>query len=59
MFIDAITRLYEYQQESNDHVLAVAEKLSLEEFTGVIVEGQPSVRDTLLHLQAVIEINVA
>ncbi len=59
MFLDAIVRLYDYQREVNDHVLNVAAQLSDDEFTSVLIEGQPSVRDTLLHMLGVIQINVA
>jgi uncharacterized damage-inducible protein DinB len=59
MFLDAIVRLYDYQREVNNHVLKVAEQLSTEELTAVIVEGQPSIRDTLLHSFDVIQINAA
>ncbi len=59
MFLDAIVRLYDYQREVNDHVLNVAAQLSDDEFTSVLIDGQPSVRDTLLHMLGVIQINVA
>ena len=59
MFIDAVQRLYDYQRESNKHVLDVAERLTKKEFTSVVVEGQPSVRETLFHLVEVIEIHFA
>ncbi|MDP6666132.1 MAG: hypothetical protein QF357_01895 [Dehalococcoidia bacterium] len=46
VFLSAIVRLYDYQRRVNGHVLDVAEQLSSEEFTSVIIEGQPSIRDT-------------
>lgn len=59
MFLDAIVRLYDYQREVNGHILDVAEQLSNDELTSVIVEGQPSIRDTLFHLFDVIESHFA
>ena len=59
MFLEAIIRLYEYQRESNSHLLDVVEELSNTELTSVVVEGQPSIRDTLVHMFSVIQINVA
>jgi uncharacterized damage-inducible protein DinB len=55
IFLDAIVRLYDYQREVNKHILDVAEQLSSDELTSVIVEGQPSIRDTLFHMFDVIE----
>ena len=55
MFLDAIVRLYDYQREVNKHILDVAEQLSSDELTSVIVEGQPSIRDTLCHMSDVTE----
>lgn len=59
MFLDAIKRLYDYQREVTDHVLDVSAQLSNEEFASIVVEGQPSIRDTLFHLVEVIEIHFA
>ena len=59
MFLDAIVRLYDYQREVNKHILDVAEHLSSDELTSVIVEGQPSIRDTLFHMFHVIESHFA
>lgn len=59
LFLDAIVRLYDYQHEMNGHILDVAEQLSDVELISVIVEGQPSVRDTLVHLFMVVQINAS
>jgi uncharacterized damage-inducible protein DinB len=50
MFIDAIVRLFEYQRESNEHILEVASRLDSPQLTSEIVEGQPSIRDTFVHM---------
>ncbi|MBN4064659.1 DinB family protein [Dehalococcoides mccartyi] len=57
MFLDAIERLYEYQREVNTHLLEVAKRVSDDDLTSVIVEGQPSIRDTLFHMIDVIEVH--
>jgi uncharacterized damage-inducible protein DinB len=59
MFLDAIRRLYDYQREVNSHILDVAERVTSDEFTAVIIEGQPSIRDTLVHLIDVVQTNVS
>ena len=59
VFLDAIRRLYDYQREMNDRILLVAERLSETEFVSVIVDGQPSIRDTLVHLFDVIDVHFA
>ena len=59
MFLDAIVRLYAQKREVNKHILDVAEHLSSDELTSVIVEGQPSIRDTLFHMFDVIESHFA
>lgn len=59
MFLEAIKRLYEYQTEVNDHVLAVCDDLTDEELTAIHIKGQPSIRDTLVHMIDVVHINVA
>jgi uncharacterized damage-inducible protein DinB len=59
MFLDAIVRLYAQKREVNKHILDVAEQLSSDELTSVIVEGQPSIRDTLFHMFDVIESHFA
>ena len=50
MFIDAVRRMYEYSDEMNRKVIDVAAGLSEAQFTAQVVEGQPSVRDTLVHM---------
>jgi uncharacterized damage-inducible protein DinB len=59
MFLDAIVRLYDYQREVNNHVLEVAERLSEDELTSIIIKGQPSIRDTLFHMIEVVESHFA
>jgi uncharacterized damage-inducible protein DinB len=59
MFLNAIVRLYDYQREVNKHILDVAEQLSSDELTSVIVEGQPSIRDTVFYMFDVIESHFA
>jgi uncharacterized damage-inducible protein DinB len=59
MFLDAIVRLYEYQREVNNHLLHVAESVSNDEFIALIIEGQPSIGDTLVHMIDVIDIHFA
>ena len=59
MFLDAIRQLYDYQREVTGHVLDVSAELSNEEFTSIIVEGQPSIRDTLFHFVDVVETHFA
>ncbi len=54
MFIDAMERLYAYQRESNNHLFEVTSAVSDRDFTDVIVDGQPSIRDTLFHMIEVI-----
>ena len=55
MFLDAVVRLYDYQREMNDRVLDVAQQISRDDLTAVLIEGQPSIRDTLFHIFDVIE----
>lgn len=59
MFLEAIKRLYDYQRDVNTHVLKVTEKVSPDEFVAVLIEGQSPIRDTLVHMLDVIQINVA
>lgn len=59
MFLHAIVRLYDYQYKMNGHILNVAEQVSNEELTSVIIEGQPSIRDTLVHLVYSVQINAS
>jgi len=47
---DAVLRLYAYHEEMTERVLACCEALPPEDFTREIVVGQPSLRDTLVHL---------
>jgi uncharacterized damage-inducible protein DinB len=49
MFLDAVTRLYKYQDTMMQHVLDTAENLSNDELTSVVIQGQPSVQHTLVH----------
>ena len=50
MFLQAVKRLYEYNAEATGKVLRTAEAVTPEQFTAVIVHGQPSLRDTLVHM---------
>lgn len=50
MFLEAIVRLYDYQRESNDHLFEVTANVGASDLTNVIVDGQPSIRDTLVHM---------
>jgi uncharacterized damage-inducible protein DinB len=59
VFLDAIVRLYDYQRESNARVLDIVDELSESELQSTIVEGQPSISDTLLHMISIVQINVA
>lgn len=59
IFLGAITRLYDYQREVNTLILDVAEQLSDDDLAAVIVEGQSPIRNTLVHLFLVIQINVS
>ncbi|MEE8045558.1 MAG: DinB family protein, partial [Dehalococcoidia bacterium] len=59
MFLSAVGRLYDYQSEVNNHLLDVASRISRDEFTSVLIEGQPSIQDTLVHMVGVIQINVS
>jgi uncharacterized damage-inducible protein DinB len=49
MFLDAVKRLYGYQDTMMQHVLDTAEELSPDEFTTVVIKGQPSVQHTFVH----------
>ncbi|HIF72570.1 MAG TPA: hypothetical protein EYQ61_08465 [Dehalococcoidia bacterium] len=59
MFLDAVVRLYEYQRRVNNHLLTVAEQVSSDDFTALVIEGQPSISDTLVHMFDVIDIHFA
>ena len=50
MFIDAIRGLFEYTNDRNLRVLNAAAGLTSDQFTAQVVEGQKSVRDTLVHM---------
>lgn len=50
VFVDAIKRLYAYDAEATGRILDTAAKLSAEQFVARVVEGQRSVRDTLVHM---------
>ena len=52
MFLTAVRRLYSYGAAANEQVLEAAGRLSAEQFTAPVIEGQPSVRDTLVHIAA-------
>jgi len=59
VFIDAINRLYTYQRESNRHLLVIGGELPVAQLTEIVVDGQPSIRDTTVHMIEVIESHVA
>jgi uncharacterized damage-inducible protein DinB len=59
VFLEAIVRLYDYQRDVNSHILKIAEQVTPYEFVSVQIEGQNSIRDTLLHMLEIIQINVA
>lgn len=59
IFLEAMVRLYDYQREMNSHILDVAERLSSDELTSVIIEGQRPIRDTLLHMIDTVQTNVS
>jgi uncharacterized damage-inducible protein DinB len=50
MFLQAVKRLYEYHADATERVLRTAGALTAEQFTAVVVPGQPALRDTLVHL---------
>ena len=50
MFLDAIQQLYGYNSEMTERVLRVAADIDRHAFTGRLVEGQPSIRDVLVHI---------
>ena len=57
MFLDAIHRLYSYLSDVNKQLMAHAYEVSDEDFASVVIEGQPSIRDTLVHMFSVIQLN--
>ncbi len=50
MMLTAIQRLYSYNSQMTGHVIEVAKSLSPQQFTESVFAGQPSVRDTLVHI---------
>lgn len=48
--LEAIQRLYAYNSEMMNRVIDRSRKLSFEQFTSEVVSGQPSIRDTLVHI---------
>lgn len=50
MLLEVMRRLYSYSAEATERVIVAAEALSAEQFTREVLAGQPSVRDTLVHL---------
>lgn len=50
VFVDAIRRLYAHDAEATGRILDTAATLSAEQFVARVVEGQRSVRDTLVHM---------
>ena len=59
MFLNAIQQLYDYQREVTNHLLNVIGWLTRDEFVSIVVERQPSMRDTLFHMIEVVEIHFA
>ena len=50
MILEATRRLYAYNTEATERILATAEALSPAALTTEVVAAQPSIRDTLVHL---------
>jgi uncharacterized damage-inducible protein DinB len=50
MIRDAVRRMYAYNTEMTERVLAACQPLPLEDFTRELIPGQPPLRDTLVHL---------
>lgn len=50
MILTAIQRLFDYNSKMTDRVIHVAGALTQDQFTATVVQGQPSVRDTLVHM---------
>ena len=50
VLLTAVRRLYSYDASMNRRVLGVASELDNGQFTSVVVHGQPSIRDTLIHI---------
>ena len=52
MILEATRRLYAYNTNATEQILATCESLSTAQFTEELVPGQPSIRTTLTHLCA-------
>lgn len=50
MLLNTVKSLYVYNSSATRRVLELAGELTAEEFTSELVRGQPSIRDTLVHL---------
>jgi len=50
MMLEAIRWLHAYNAEKTDWLLEVSRELGLAQFTSVLVPGQPSTRDTFVHI---------
>lgn len=50
MLLDAVRRLYEYNRETTRRLLDAAADVDPNDLTAVIVIGQPSIRDTFVHV---------
>ena len=50
MLLDALRRLYAYNNEVTERLLDTAVDLDATDFTAVVVSGQRSIRDTFVHL---------
>jgi uncharacterized damage-inducible protein DinB len=59
MFLEAVKRLYEYHAQATERVLRAADALSPPQFTSAVVPGQPSLRDTLVHICATQRIHLS
>lgn len=51
-FLEAIRRLYAYNNEMTQRLLSAADAVDRQEFTAGLVIGQPSIRDVLVHISA-------
>jgi uncharacterized damage-inducible protein DinB len=50
VLLDAVRRLYAYHGKVTERLLSTAADVVANDFTAVIVTGQPSIRDTFVHL---------
>jgi uncharacterized damage-inducible protein DinB len=50
LFLKAVKRLYDYHADATERVLQTSELLTAGQFTMIVVPGQPSLRDTLVHI---------